>query len=557
MPGGDGLKIAAPIKKRSRPNGIPPIPSVVCDSIISPNREPSISPTVSTSSSRAVIVLGNLHQSLRRVLNVHPEKYRKNSRQYSRSASPFSSSQMAPARSRSIDDELNRRLKNARGSLTQEYSGVTTLKVPDETCLLTLNDADLEAFPDELLCPNGGDYIFTDDEDDPVPREIITINVSGLRFQTQEKTLKRYPETILGNPFKRKKYYIQAKNEFFFDRHRACFESILHIYQSRGQVVRPENIPIDVYLNELKFHNFSGEVLETFWANEGYVKPPDPKMPENFIQRSLWELMEYPDSSLAARIFAFVSIAVIILKPEEVFSNREWNSGFFWVEFICSVWFSIELILRFLGCPEKIAFCKSFLNILDFVAVAPFFVNMIWFADSTTSSMSFSVLRIIRLVRVFRIFKLSRHSVGLQVLGKTFKASIREFFLLIFFLGIALVLFSSGVYFAEQGESNTKFTSIPASFWFVLATLSTVGYGDMATLSTVGYGDMVPTGVYGKIVGGCCSLIGVITLALPVPIIVANFKHFYRQEIRLAQMYNLAQQDNASNASKKSFNIGA
>uniref|UniRef100_A0A914Z9N6 Uncharacterized protein n=1 Tax=Panagrolaimus superbus TaxID=310955 RepID=A0A914Z9N6_9BILA len=190
------LKIAAPLKKQSRQNGIaPPIPSVICDSLISPNRDSSISPTVSTSSSRAAIVLGNLHQSLRRALNVHPEKYRSSRhRLYSRSASPFSGGQMAPARSRSIDDELNRRLKNrARGSLTQEYSGVATLKVPDETCFVTLNDRDFDGFPVEILCPDGTDYIFTDDEDDAIiPREIITINVSGLRFQTQEKTLKRF-----------------------------------------------------------------------------------------------------------------------------------------------------------------------------------------------------------------------------------------------------------------------------------------------------------------------------------------------------------------------------
>ncbi|EJW77320.1 hypothetical protein WUBG_11771 [Wuchereria bancrofti] len=146
--------------------------------------------------------------------------------------------------------------------------------------------------------------------------------------------------------------------------------------------------------------------------------------------------------------------------------------------------------------------------------------------------MSFAVLRVLRLVRVFRIFKLSRHSVGLQILGKTFRASIQEFCLLIFFMVIALVLFSSGVYFAEQNEPNTKFTSIPASFWFVLVTMTTVGYGDLT-----------PTGVYGKLVGGLCALIGVLTLALPVPIIVANFKHFYRQETRLAQMRISAEED--------------
>ena len=76
-------------------------------------------------------------------------------------------------------------------------------------------------------------------------------------------------------------------------------------------------------------------------------------MPTNKVMRKIWELMEYPDSSLAARICAFVSIAVIItsivsfcletipeLKSEDE-NDREWNSTFFWVEFSCSVWFSL------------------------------------------------------------------------------------------------------------------------------------------------------------------------------------------------------------------------
>jgi len=63
--------------------------------------------------------------------------------------------------------------------------------------------------------------------------------------------------------------------------------------------------------------------------------------------------------------------------------------------------------------------------------------------------MSLALLRVIRLVRVFRIFKLSRHSKGLQILGQTIKASMRELGLLIFFLFICVVLFSSAIYFAE------------------------------------------------------------------------------------------------------------
>ncbi|CAJ0963469.1 unnamed protein product, partial [Mesorhabditis belari] len=384
--------------------------------------------------------------------------------------------------------------------------------------------------------------------DAPIHHEIVTINVSGLRFQTYERTLARYRETLLGDTNKRSRYWNPSTNEYFFDRSRSAFESILYIYQSHGRVKRPESVPIDIFLREMRFFEMGEKFFEEFWKSEGYEKPQEVIMPKNPLQRKLWQLMEFPDSSLCARVIACISVFVIFASivsfcaetlpandpvghdassptPPLKDDGRNYNI-FFWIESLCIIWFTLELFLRFISSPNKLSFLTSFLNIIDFVAIAPFFVNLIWAdASKSSSSMSFAVLRVLRLVRVFRIFKLSRHSAGLQILGKTFKASVQEFMLLIFFMVIALVLFSSGMYFAEQSEPNTKFTSIPASFWFVLVTMTTVGYGDL-----------VPTGIMGKIVGSMCSLIGVLTLALPVPIIVANFKHFYRQENRLATM---------------------
>lgn len=131
-----------------------------------------------------------------------------------------------------------------------------------------------------------------------------------------------------------------------------------------------------------------------------------------------------------------------------------------------------------------------------------------------------AILRVIRLVRVFRIFKLSRHSKGLQILGMTLKASLRELGLLMFFLLIGVILFSSAIYYAEAGSERSYFKSIPDAFWWAVVTMTTVGYGDM-----------VPHDFWGKIVGSLCAIAGVLTLSLPVPVIVSNFNYFYHREM--------------------------
>lgn len=133
---------------------------------------------------------------------------------------------------------------------------------------------------------------------------------------------------------------------------------------------------------------------------------------------------------------------------------------------------------------------------------------------------SLAVLRIVRLVRVFRIFKLSRHSKGLQILGRTIRASMRELGLLMFFLGICIVLFSSAVYFAELDSPYSHFRSIPDAFWWAVVTMTTVGYGDMRPVTPLG-----------KLVGSLCALTGVLTIALPVPVVVSNFNYFYNKEL--------------------------
>ncbi|XP_074660910.1 potassium voltage-gated channel subfamily A member 1-like [Tubulanus polymorphus] len=382
--------------------------------------------------------------------------------------------------------------------------------------------------------------------------ERVVINISGLRFETQVKTLNQFPETLLGDPTKRNRYYDPLRNEYFFDRNRPSFDAILYYYQSGGRLRRPVNVPLDVFSEEIKFYELGDQAIEKYREDEGFIKEPEKQLPDNEFQRRVWLLFEYPESSMPARIIAIFSVLVILVSivifcletlPEfkhyRVINSTEtigqseesieeddipqFNEPFFVIETACIVWFTFELLVRFASCPEKLGFFKNIMNLIDIVAIIPYFITLgTVIADDSKSNnpgMSLAILRVIRLVRVFRIFKLSRHSKGLQILGQTLKASMRELGLLIFFLFIGVILFSSAVYFAEADSQNSHFKSIPDAFWWAVVTMTTVGYGDMR-----------PIGVWGKLVGSLCAIAGVLTIALPVPVIVSNFNYFYHRE---------------------------
>ncbi|XP_072184225.1 potassium voltage-gated channel subfamily A member 6-like [Excalfactoria chinensis] len=412
--------------------------------------------------------------------------------------------------------------------------------------------------------------------------ERLVINISGLRFETQLRTLSIFPDTLLGDPSRRVHYFDPLRNEYFFDRNRPSFDAILYYYQSGGRLRRPVHVPLDIFLEEIRFYQLGQEAIETFREDEGFIQEEEKPLPEHHFQRQVWLLFEYPESSGPARAIAIVSVLVILISivifcletlPEFRQEPKVTQPGFgepavldddillpppppsgtpqppkptagagpfftdpfFLIETLCIIWFSFELLVRFFTCPSKPDFSRNIMNIIDIVAIIPYFITLgtelaqqqQQKQQSGSSSnnggqqqaMSLAILRVIRLVRVFRIFKLSRHSKGLQILGKTLQASMRELGLLIFFLFIGVILFSSAVYFAETDDPDSLFTSIPDAFWWAVVSMTTVGYGDM-----------YPMTIGGKIVGSLCAIAGVLTIALPVPVIVSNFNYFYHRE---------------------------
>ena len=368
-------------------------------------------------------------------------------------------------------------------------------------------------------------------------RSKVTINVSGERYQTFKETLEKFPKTLLGDAVRRRQYFEEDDNEYFFDRDRHAFAAIIHFYQSEGQMYCPLNVPVHVLVGEIKFFELGQDALNQALDNE---RSSTPELPKNRLQREIWKLFEIPESGTAANLLTIFSVLIIIFsvsllcietlpyfkgidpmtklktfrgnnfgrypsvrqpmlgpphlphfmqknnstypylapfqKPAKKNTTKTIPKKTNWLKIfeLCETgivaWFTLEFLARFLSCPNKLEFLKSCMNLIDLLAIFPYYITLAF----NEQGLGLNNIRIIRLVRVLRIFKLSRHSRGLQILGLTLKASIQELGLLIFFLFIGVILFSSAIYYVEE----QTFQSIPDAFWWAIITMCTVGYGD-------------------------------------------------------------------------------
>ncbi|CAF3684724.1 unnamed protein product [Rotaria sp. Silwood1] len=131
----------------------------------------------------------------------------------------------------------------------------------------------------------------------------IIINISGVRFETYKSTLEAYPNTLLGNAERRKYYYDNILDEYFFDRHRGCFEAILYYYQSKGRLRRPNLVPLDTFLEEITFFDLGQDAFAQVRKDENLKEVEKTQLPRNRCRRfALLRVLR------CARIFKFYRV---------------------------------------------------------------------------------------------------------------------------------------------------------------------------------------------------------------------------------------------------------
>ncbi|KAJ0036722.1 hypothetical protein NQD34_005399 [Periophthalmus magnuspinnatus] len=375
--------------------------------------------------------------------------------------------------------------------------------------------------------------------------ELIVLNVSGRRFQTWKNTLDRYPDTLLGSSEK-EFFYNEETKEYFFDRDPDVFRCVLNFYRT-GKLHYPRYECISSYDEELAFFGIVPEIIGDCCYEEYKDRKrenaerlmddqednKDAKLPNMTFRETMWRAFENPHTSTMALVFYYVTgffIAVSVItnvvetvpcgsapNQKEVPCGERYTVAFFCMDTACVMIFTVEYLMRLFAAPSRYRFMRSVMSIIDVVAILPYYIGLVM-TDNEDVSGAFVTLRVFR---VFRIFKFSRHSQGLRILGYTLKSCASELGFLLFSLTMAIIIFATVMFYAEKGSSSSKFTSIPASFWYTIVTMTTLGYGDM-----------VPKTIAGKIFGSICSLSGVLVIALPVPVIVSNFSRIYHQNQR-------------------------
>uniref|UniRef100_A0A8R1DS28 BTB domain-containing protein n=1 Tax=Caenorhabditis japonica TaxID=281687 RepID=A0A8R1DS28_CAEJA len=308
--------------------------------------------------------------------------------------------------------------------------------------------------------------------------------------------------------------YFSPTSEFYFERPPSLFHIVYQFYLN-GVIHQPSNLcPVDI-IEELEFWRIIPDEYLASCCCAQQLEDDEEELEEQdkpnlfktlkfgHIRRTIWNIIEEPASSGKAQLFAIFSVFFVLISisglvlgslpelqvatkrrnnlTEEEFVEMEPLPILGYIEYACIVWFTMEYGLKMLVSAERSRTFRQLLNIIDLLAILPFIIEMLLliFGISTEQLRdlkgAFLVIRILRVLRVIRVLKLGRYSSGLQMFGKTLKASFRQLGMMAMVVMTGVIFFSTLVYFLEKDEPGSKFHSIPAACWWCIVTMTTVG----------------------------------------------------------------------------------
>ncbi len=189
---------------------------------------------------------------------------------------------------------------------------------------------------------------------------------------------------------------------------------------------------------------------------------------------------------------------------------------FHWFEVVSLAFYAVEYLLRVWSCTAdtryaspvsgRLRFILSPISLVDLLVILPLFIVPLLHVYNVD----------LRFLRAFRLValasRLSRYSIGLRNLGAAVGARKNELFTVVGVLAVLLVLASSLMFYAEKDAQPDKFSSIPATMWWSIITLTTVGYGDVAPVTS-----------FGRLIAGGIAILGIGLFALPAGILGSSF----------------------------------
>ena len=246
------------------------------------------------------------------------------------------------------------------------------------------------------------------------------------------------------------------------------------------------------------------------------------------IKHRIWEILEISkENDPQSKIFDyFISILIglnvlaIMLETEQSIFG-EYENYFRYFETVSVIIFTIEYFLRLWSCTAvedyrhsvigRIKYFFSPMALIDLIAIAPFYLTFI-IADAR-------ILRILRFLRVLKVTKHFHHSNTFHIITNTIFKKRSELISSLVLMFSLLLICATGVFFAENGAQPDKFSSIPSAMWWAVATLTTVGYGDIFPVTSLG-----------KILGSVSAIFGIGLFALPAGLLASGFSDEMQKE---------------------------